>query len=206
VLFLNVSIPDCAWKSIHIILLDQANIVYQFLPIHSTLIPVFAGLAPLDTGFASAIPTTVVCMYFSAFVSSLLGVSQFVAAKPPVYCVENCTSVFLPGGLEIDRALGGNLNQTLLGGNDFGNSDTVLVNKAPGIGLEFWPPDDGFHFARENDCKTYVGYNLTAGDAIQLCITYYESYLAVGKYCTDHSLCSTLKYPRLDSVSFCYSQ
>jgi hypothetical protein len=188
-------------------LLVQANIVYQFLPIDSTLIPVYAGLAPLDTSFANVIPTTVVCMYFSAFVPSLLGLSQYVVAKPPVYCVENCTSVFFPGGLEMARELGGNLNQTLLGVHDFGNSDTVVVNGAPGIGLEFWPPDDGFQFDREHDCKTYVGYNFTAGDAIQLCITSYESYLAVGKcYCTDYSLCSMLKCLRLDSVSYCYSQ
>jgi hypothetical protein len=190
VLFLNVSILS-TFRSRYIILLDQANIVYQFLPIDRTLIPVFGGLAPLETSFASILPTTVVCMYFSAFVSSLLGVSQFVTAKPPVYCIQNCTSVFLPGGLEIVRAQVGNLNQTVLGGNDFGNSDTVVVNKAPGIGLEFWPPDDGFQFDRKKDCKTYVGYNLTDGDAIQLCITNYKSYLAVGQcFCFNYSLSS----------------
>jgi len=135
----------------------------------------------MDISIVSNIHTTEVCIYFSAFVSSLLGVSQFVTAKSPVYCMENCTSVFLPGGVEIARKIGGNLNQTLLQDNNFGNSDTIVVNQAPGIGLEFWLPDSDFEFDRQNDCKIYPGYNQTDGDAIQLCIAPYKSHLAAGK-------------------------
>jgi hypothetical protein len=171
---------------------DQADFVNQFIPIGDTIAQVYGGLAPMDISVLSNVHTTEVCIYFSAFVSSLLGVSQFVTAKSPVYCVENCTSVFLPGGLEIARKVGGNLNQTLLQGNLFGNSDTIVVNQAPGIGLEFWPPDDGFRFDRKKECKIYVGYNQTDGDAIQLCIAPYKSHLAVGKWhyasCSSHSM------------------
>src|SRR5205809_5161717 len=92
------------------------------------------------------VDTTEICLYFSLFASSLLGVSQFVTAKSPVHCGGNCTSVFLPGGVEMLRKAGGNLDQMLLQENLFGNSDTIVVNKAPGIGLEFWLTDGGFLF------------------------------------------------------------
>lgn len=160
---------------------DQADFVYQFIPISDTVEQVYGGQEPMDISVLSYVHTTEVCIYFSAFVSSLLGVSQFVTAKSPVYCVENCTSIFLPGGVELLRKFGGNLNQTLLQENTFGNSDTIVVNRAPGIGIEFWQPDPGFQFDHENECKTYPGYNQTDGDAIQLCIAPYKSYLAVGK-------------------------
>ena len=96
--------------------------VYQ--PLNA--IPVFAGLAPINIGLLPHIPVSWICTYFSASAWSILTTSSFVTGIPPVQCSgANCTSIFLPGGLELARMNdgNGNLNSTLLNGQCTRNSD-----------------------------------------------------------------------------------
>lgn len=118
------------------------------------------------------------CMYYLAWIPSLLGVSKYVTGISVGNCTANCTSVFLPGGLELARVLGPDLNATLLEGGIFDHADAVLVNNAPGIGLHFSSPIDGFTFDLKNDCQLYGTHN----DAAQICITLEDSSLVVGEY------------------------
>ena len=86
--------------------------------------------------------------------------------------------MFLPGGLEIARKLGSNLNSTLLEGEIFDNTEVVMLNSAPGFGVTFQPPADNFKFDMENDCQLY---GQLRGDAIQICITPNGTGLVVGE-------------------------
>jgi hypothetical protein len=127
------------------------------------------------------VQTSLICLYFTAWTASLLGVNKYVTSSTPLYCKKNCTAYFLTGGLETARAVGGNLNQTVLQGNFFLNSDIILVYGAPGVGLEFWQPDSSFRFNLTTDCKVYAGYNQTDGDALQLCIAPDNSNIVIGE-------------------------
>ena len=131
----------------------------------------------MDRQVLEYIPTAVMCIYYSAWISSVLGVSKYVTGISVGDCTANCTSVFLPGGLELARVLGTDLNATLLEGGIFNHTDAVLLNNAPGMSLHFSSPIDGFTFNLENDCQLYG----TRGDAIQICITPGDSPLVVGE-------------------------
>lgn len=140
--------------------------------------PAFAGLALMDKRVLEYIPTSVMCIYYLAWIPSILGVSKYVTGISPINCTANCTSVFLPGGLELARVFGSDLNETLFEGEIFGDADAVLLNNALGIGLEFSSPYDGFKFDIENDCQSYG----TRNDSVQICITTNDSSLIVGEY------------------------
>lgn len=154
----------------------HANFVYLFTPTGKS-VGVFAGLALMDQRVLDYTPTSVMCIYFSAWVSSILGVSKYVTGISADDCTTNCTSVFLPGGLETARILGENMNLTLLEGGVFSDTDAVILNNAPGFVLKFRSPYDGFTFNHENDCQLYE----TFGDAVQICITSNDSSLMVGE-------------------------
>jgi len=117
------------------------------------------------------------CIYYLAWVPSILGVSKYVTGISVGDCTANCTSVFLPGGLESARILGPDLNATLLEGGIFNDTDAVLLNNAPGFGLQFSSPIDGFTFNLKDDCQLYA----VRGDALQICITPKDSSLTVGE-------------------------
>jgi hypothetical protein len=131
----------------------------------------------MDRRVLEYIPTSVMCIYYLAWVPSISGVSKYVTGISPSNCTVNCTSLFLPGGLELAREFGQNLNATLLQGGIFGNADAVLLNNASGIGLEFSSPYDGFKFDIDNDCQLYGSRN----DSVQICITTDNSSLIVGE-------------------------
>ena len=138
---------------------------------------VFAGLAPMDKRVLEYIPTSVMCIYYLAWIPSVLGVAKYATGISPTNCTGNCTSVFLPGGLELARVFGQNLNATLFEQGIIGDSDAVLLNNASGIGLEFSSPYDGFEFDIENDCQLYG----TRNDSVQICLTTNDSSLIVGE-------------------------
>jgi hypothetical protein len=131
----------------------------------------------MDRRVLEYIPTNVFCIYFLAWIPSLIGNSKYVTGISAGNCTANCTSVFLPGGLELARVLGSNLNTTLLEGGLFDNTDAVLLNNAPGLALHFSSPVDGFTFKFENDCRLYG----VRDDAIQICITAEDSSVVVGE-------------------------
>lgn len=157
-------------------MLVHANFVYLFPPTNN-LRQVFAGLAPMDKRVLDYVPTSVMCIYFIAWVPSILDVSKYVTGISADGCTGNCTSFFLPGGLETARILGADMNATLLEGGIFNNTDAVLLYNAPGFVMEFSVPDDGFAFSLENDCQLYG----IRGDAVQICITSKNSTLMVGR-------------------------
>jgi hypothetical protein len=154
----------------------HANFEYRVTHTNNT-VPAFAGLAPMDRRVLEYIPTSIMCIYFLAWIPSLLGVSKYVTGISAGNCTANCTSVFLPGGLELARVLGPNLNETLLEGGIFDHTDAVLLNNAPGMALHFSSPIDGFAFDLKNDCQLYEIRN----DAVQICITPGDSSLVVGE-------------------------
>lgn len=131
----------------------------------------------MDRRVLEYIPTSVMCIYYLAWIPSILGVSKYVTGISVEDCTANCTSVFLPGGLELARVLGPDLNATLLEGGIFDQTDAVLLNNAPGIGLQFSSPIEGFTFNLTNDCQLYGIRN----DAVQICITPKDSSLVVGE-------------------------
>jgi hypothetical protein len=131
----------------------------------------------MDRRVLSHIPTSVMCIYYLAWIPSILGVPKYVTEISVGNCTANCTSVFLPGGLELARVLGPDMNATLLEGGIFDHTDAVLLNNAPGIGLHFSSPIDGFTFNLKSDCKLYG----TDSDAVQICITPKDSPLVVGE-------------------------
>lgn len=156
--------------------LVNANFENRATATNST-VPVFAGLALIDPRVIEYILTSEMCIYYLAWIPSILGVSKYVTGISPTNCTANCTSVFLPGGLELARVFGQDLNTTLFQGAIVGNGDAVLLNNASGIGLEFSPPYNGFEFDIENDCQLYGSRN----DSVQICITTNDSSLIVGQ-------------------------
>src|SRR6266480_1036097 len=158
--------------------LVHATFVWEFIPTNPT-VPVFAGLAQLDPIVLEYIPTSVLAIYYTAWISSLLGVSQYVVGLPsPANCTgDNCATFFLPGGLEIARKFGSDMNSTLLQGGLFDNAQAVLLNNAPGTGITFWTPKS-FRFDLDNDCKIY---GPILGDAIKFCLARGEVNVTMGE-------------------------
>ena len=86
----------------------------------------------------------------------MIGVPKFVMDINPIRCSgEDCTAIFLPGGVEQIRLYQKNLNGTLLDSGIFENSDVVIAHNAPGYHLEFSSPDKKFSFSESVDCSLY---------------------------------------------------
>jgi hypothetical protein len=143
-------------------------------------VPVFAGLTPLNATFLSnrIITQSVLAIYFSGWTASLLWVSKYVTGVPPVACTYNCTSIFLPGGIEQARLLGGNLNKTLLEGGVFDGADAIIIWEAPGYQLEFFPTSPSDSFNVTTDCLTF---GQSRGQGLYICVATKESTLIAGK-------------------------
>jgi hypothetical protein len=147
--------------------------------IHETL-PVFAGLSALNVSLLDdgLVPVAVLGTYFAAWLSSMIGVSKFVVPIKPVRCShKNCTSIFLPGGLEGVRRYHQNLNQTLLDSGVFENGDTIITYNAPGFHLEYSPLLEGFSFNTSIDCLLRGELN---DQGIYICVSSRDEYLLAG--------------------------
>jgi hypothetical protein len=95
-------------------------------------------------------------------------VSKFVVDVDPWYCSgDNCTSIFLPGGIEQIRKLGANLNETILQGGPFSDVDAIITHNTSGYHLDFFPPVGDFAFADGNGCRLY---GQTRGEGLYMCI------------------------------------
>jgi hypothetical protein len=141
-------------------------------------IPVFAGSGvPLDETLLALVPASYIGVFFVSWIPTLLDVPKYAVSMPIDGCGENCTSVFLPGGIETARKLAPYLNMTLLEGGAFRGSDTIQIHNAPGILLRFDTLPPSFDFDRENECHLY-GQHLN--DTLQVCIRTVNGSLAVG--------------------------
>jgi hypothetical protein len=155
----------------------QADFTFKNIYYTTLTTPAFGGLMQLNTALLPDIPTSVLCIYFSAWTASILGASKFVTGIAPVTCDGTCRSVFLPGGIETARVLGSDLNRTLLEGGLFDNADVFLIHEAPGYHLEFFPIPTDYSFDRTNDCLLY---GQSRGQGLYICVGSYESSLVAG--------------------------
>jgi hypothetical protein len=155
-----------------------------YTPLADQLIDVVAGLAPLY-GY-SPVPGSAIQSYRNIFIEGVLTDATLVTSTAPLSCSgSNCTSVFLPGGLELVRLQCGGPNSTLYRNQPSSGLSSVLVNNAPGYHLEFFPIREGFVFNSTTDCAVYGG---TSKEAIQICIAANGTQVLTGKLTDQTSL------------------
>ncbi|KAK4157408.1 hypothetical protein C8A00DRAFT_11739 [Chaetomidium leptoderma] len=156
---------------------DRAEFVYFFKEVAERT-PVFAGSGvPLDEALLALIPVAYVGIFFISWTPTLLDVPKYAVSMPIAGCRENCTSAFLPGGIETTRKIAPYLNMTLMEGGAFRDSETIQIHNAPGILLRFDKLPPSFDFDRTSECHTY-GQHLN--DTLQICIRPVNGSLAVG--------------------------
>ncbi|KAH8897676.1 hypothetical protein GQ53DRAFT_679020 [Thozetella sp. PMI_491] len=158
------------------ILKFQAKFQYYFIAERKDT-PVYAGLMPIDTRVLGVVPTSILCLYFAGWIPSLLGMPKYATSMPVDGCSENCSSFFLPGGLEIARKVRPIVNATILEGKVFEKVEAIRTNCAPGLLLRFDRLGDEFHFDTEKDCSYYGD---AINDTIQICISEVGPSVAVG--------------------------
>ncbi|KAH6855437.1 hypothetical protein B0I37DRAFT_442283 [Chaetomium sp. MPI-CAGE-AT-0009] len=159
------------------ILKYKAEFVYYFQET-AERIPVFAGSGvPVDETLLALVPASYIGVFFVSWIPTLLDVPKYAVSMPMDGCGENCTSVFLPGGIETARKQAPYLNLTLLEGGAFRGSDTIQIYNAPGILLRFDALPPTFDFDRAEECHMY-GQHIN--DTLQICIRTVNHSLAVG--------------------------
>jgi hypothetical protein len=168
--------PMRSASSLTILRAVQATFEYYFHQTHAE-IPVFAGWMPLDKRVLDIIHPSAICMYFTTWTPTLLGVPKYAISMPTTDCTGSCAPIFLPGGLETARKVSPILNSTLLEGGQFVNADTIRINNAPGLLLKFDRLHVDFDFDRERECTVY---GQKTNDSIQICIRSINQSLAVG--------------------------
>jgi hypothetical protein len=156
---------------------DQATFEYFFIP-ESIRLPVYAGLMPIDTRVLTIVPPSKLCLYFAGWIPSLLGMPKYAVNMPIDGCSDNCSSMFLPGGLEIARKVQPIVNATILEGGVFDNAEAVRVNDAPGFLLKYDHLGHDFQFDLGKDCSYYGD---VINDTIEICISDINGSVAVGK-------------------------
>lgn len=156
------------------------SISYEDVYTPVSTIPVFAGLTPVSvTSLVGLVPTSVLCIYFTQWAYNILGASKYVTGISSPTCNGNdCTAVFLPGGVETARLQTGNLNLTLLNGTVVQDFSSILINHAPGYQLEFFPVPSGYSFP-PSDCALY---GQERDDSLQLCVSSQNSTILAGYY------------------------
>jgi hypothetical protein len=151
-------------------LLGHISYVNIYTPIET--VNVFAGLVIPNSnsiGLLQLLPVSTLGVYFNSQTSGILDSSSLVTRTSSIACNgENCTTIFLPGGVELARVRGaGNPNSTLLDPAVFPLEDAsaIIINNAPGIQLDFDSVDPSFSF-NETECSLYGG---NRGQGIYIC-------------------------------------
>jgi hypothetical protein len=178
--------------------MQLANVEYKYLYTsdYSSQVDVVAGLVPLDyaietylhsAGLDNNIPSSVVNVYFMAFTYGFLSDSRFVTSIPAISCdpSANCTSIFLPGGINLIRRLGpdGGPNSTLFDktshydGNTYANAPALITQNAPGYQIEFSSIGD-YTFDKTSNCTQYGN---STGEGLYLCLASNDSDIVAGK-------------------------
>ena len=116
----------------------------------------------------------------------MLSVPRYVTGIAPAACTSNCTSVFLPGGVEQARLLNTNLNKTLLQGEIFDGADAIIIENAPGYHLEFFPMSLNYSFDIATDCLTF---GQSPDQGIFICVAFRESTLTAGESWNGRHFC-----------------
>lgn len=156
------------------------HLTFPFVFTPTSSVPVFAGLTPLNATFLAEgiVQPYVLSIYFSGWTASILWVSKYATGIEPAACTDNCTSIFLPGGIEQARFLNTNLNKTLLEGGAFDGADAIILHNAPGYHLEFFPKDPTFSFNADTDCMLF---GQSRGQGLYMCVASEGFTLIAGK-------------------------
>jgi hypothetical protein len=131
----------------------------------------------LDESLLALIPASYVGVFFMSWIPTLLDVPKYAVSMPLAGCGQNCTSSFLPGGIETARKLAPYLNMTLMEGGAFRDSETIQIHHAPGVLLRFDNLPPSFDFDRSRECHSYGAH---LNDTLQICIRPVNGSLAVG--------------------------
>jgi hypothetical protein len=118
-------------------------------------------------------------LYITAYNMGFMTNPKFVTSLPPISCSNNpnCTSIFLPGGLELARIQGADSNATLFGQSLPGDYTTIVIENAPGFHLEYSSLGSGFVF----DPSTCRLYGESIGDGIYICLARDGSTMVAGE-------------------------
>ena len=137
-----------------------------------------AGLAQLNVNVLTTIPISVVDVYYQTFIKGILMDSSLVIGIDPVTCSgADCTSILLPGGLDLVRLAGGGPNSTLYGNQPPDALPVAMIYQAPAYHLEYFPITDGFLFNKSTDCQTYGG---VSNEALHICIAANNTQILAG--------------------------
>ncbi|KAK7217792.1 hypothetical protein V2G26_005795 [Clonostachys chloroleuca] len=172
----------------------QNTFEYHFVSGEPT-IDVFAGTLIPDITTLSSIPTSYMAAFFDTWAQQLNNFPRYAKTWSLDSCTGECSSMFLPGGMEIARRVGPFLNTTVLKGGTFENVEAISIESAPGLALRFDPLDDDFKFDIETECKAYI----SMGDGMQMCLRQMNDSIAAGwRACpTLHTVmksCKTIEY------------
>ena len=137
----------------------------------------FAGLIPLDQAVLGVLPPFYLCTYLFGWMVSLTTTSKYATRLGTSPCGENCTAIFLPGGLEVVRQVRPTLNQSILQGGMFQGAEAVRINSAPGFHLQFEQTQSGFQFDLDKECLEF-GQHIN--ESIVICVRTVGPSLAVG--------------------------
>jgi hypothetical protein len=148
-----------------------------YTPDNSLHAHILAGLTPVNADLP--VPPAMIDVYYQMFAKGMLMDVTLVKAIAPTTCAGlDCTSIFLPGGLDLVRLINGGPNATIFQQPTTSGSSTFIVSNAPGYHLEFFPIPMGWVFDQAKHCATYVGSN---NQAIQICIAAVGTQIYAGK-------------------------
>jgi hypothetical protein len=125
----------------------------MYNPSNSPPIKVLAGTAPFNANFVSLVSVAMVSTFATSYTQGFLTDPRYVISIPPTKCKVNCTSIFLPGSLEIARIDNGDRNATLF--REHLEGDSLLINNAPGYQVEFEKHGSDFRFNPES-CSMHM--------------------------------------------------
>jgi hypothetical protein len=141
------------------------------------MVLVYGGMAPFNAEALTALPTSVLCLYFGQWSYGILSSTRYTVGIEPNSCSgQNCTAVFLPGGIQAPRQRTSLLNESLYDGTALNLSSSILVENAPGYQLEFSSINPNFTFD-DSDCITY---GKERGDGVYFCIGSNQSTFLAG--------------------------
>lgn len=143
------------------------NYAVIYTPDGSPQLNLIAGVTPINAYLL--VPPSVIDIYFQIYSKDMLMDVTLVHSIAPLSCSgPDCTSFFLPGGLDLVRLANGGPNATLFSQAPTDGSTAFIVKNAPGYHLEFFPVSVGYVFNQTKDCTTFGGSN---NEAINICIS-----------------------------------
>lgn len=145
----------------------------------SEKVPVYAGLAPINPAVAILAPASLMTLFSITYSMGFITDPRVVTGIPPKTCSGNdCSAVFLPGGLELvyldPQEEFDNTN--FFNQQELDDLTSILVYDAPGFQVEFSPVESNYTFDPE-DCKMY---GETVRDGFYICLASRGSDLLAG--------------------------